>query len=129
MNVLLAGIHGKLHQSLKRGPNTMQIEYFTALLAGGCAIAGSAITGWFTYSATASQNKSQRYKRELRRTYKDIAAFHRLEERYTQALASDTKSSESWKRDIRRSLRADGFDSPSDGATANGAMARITEIE
>ena len=61
--------------------------------------------------------------------FKDIAAFHRLEERYTQALATDVRSSESWKRDIRRTIRSDGFDSPSDGATVNGAMARISEIE
>ena len=107
----------------------MQIEYFTALLPGGCAIAGSAITGWFTYSATASQNKSERYKRELIRAYKDIAAFHRLEERYTQALSSDAKTAESWKREVRKSLRLDRFDTPSDGASANGALARISEIE
>lgn len=107
----------------------MQIEYFTALLAGGCAIAGSAITGWFTYAATASQKKSEQYKRELTRTYKDIAAFHRLEERYTQELATADKSAEAWKREVRKALRSEGFDSPSDGATVTGAMARISEIE
>ena len=75
-----------------------------AIVAGVSAIAGSAITGWFTYLSSVRQRETERYKRRLLQTYKDIAAFHRLEERYTNALATESESAESWKREMRRRL-------------------------
>jgi hypothetical protein len=63
-----------------------------ALLAGGFAIVGSAVTGWFTYMSAVKQREADRYKRRLVQAYKDIASFHRLEERYTKALETESKS-------------------------------------
>jgi hypothetical protein len=63
-----------------------------ALVASVSAIIGSVVTGWFTYIAAVNQRETEQYKRRLRRADKNIAAFHRLEERYTQALQSENKS-------------------------------------
>ncbi|MGB7420810.1 MAG: hypothetical protein WA917_02910 [Comamonas sp.] len=100
-----------------------------AIVAGVSAIAGSAITGWFTYLSAVRQREAERYKRRLLRTYKDIAAFHRLEERYTNALATESKSAESWKREMRRLQSAENFATPSEDATARKAEQHISELE
>ncbi|MDM4770485.1 hypothetical protein [Solimonas sp. SE-A11] len=99
-----------------------------ALVAGGFAVLGSPVTGWFTYISAARQRETERYKRKLRQTYADVAAFHRLEERYTRALETDGKSAECWKREMRLRLREDGFSSPSDEATVQKAEQRIAEM-
>jgi len=99
-----------------------------AIVAGGFAVLGSITTGAFTYLAAVKQREADTYKRRLLQTYRDIAAFHRLEERYTKALASESKSAESWKRETRKLLRDEGFASPSDEATAQRAEQRIAEM-
>lgn len=99
-----------------------------ALVAGGFAIIGSVVTGWFTYISAAKQREADRYKRRLAQAYKDIASFHRLEDRYTKALETESKSAESWKREVRKSQRDEGFNSPSDDATAQKAEQRISEL-
>jgi hypothetical protein len=99
-----------------------------ALVAGGFAVLGSLVTGWFTYITAVKQGQSERYKRKLLQAYGDIAAFHRLEERYTRALETDERSAESWKREMRRRLRDEGFSSPSDEATVQKAEQRIAEL-
>ena len=99
-----------------------------ALVAGGFAIVGSAVTGWFTYISAVKQKEADRYKRRLVQAYKDIASFHRLEERYTKALETASKGAESWKREVRKKQRDDGFNSPSDEATAQKAEQRMSEL-
>lgn len=99
-----------------------------ALVAGGCTIVGGAVTGWFTYLSAAKQRETERNKRRLIQAYKDVASFHRLEERYTAELQTDTKSAEAWKREIRKKLRDEGFNSPSDDATAQKSDKRIAEL-
>jgi hypothetical protein len=99
-----------------------------AVLTGGCALLGSAITGYFTLLAAVKQREIERYKRKLVQAYKDIAAFHRLEERYTRALESETKTAEAWKRELRKQQRDEGFDSPSEDATAQKSDQRRAEL-
>lgn len=99
-----------------------------ALVAGGFAILGSAVTGWFTYISAVKQRETERYKRRLLQTYRDIAAFHLLEERYTKALETESKSAASWKREVRKTQRDEGFGSPSDDATAQKSEQRIAEL-
>lgn len=99
-----------------------------ALVAGGFAVLGSLVTGWFTYISAVKQRQTERYKRKLLQAYADVAAFHRLEERYTRALETEGKSAEAWKREMRRRLREDGFSSPSDEATVQKAEQRIAEM-
>lgn len=101
-----------------------------AIVASTSAILGSFVTGWFTYRAAVKQREAERFKRKLIQAYKDIAALHRLEERYTVALAktSGERSAESWKREVRKALRDDGFASPSDDATAQRAEQRASEL-
>lgn len=99
-----------------------------ALVAGGFAIIGSAVTGWFTYISTVKQREADRYKRRLIQAYKDIASFHRLEERYIKVLETELKSAESWKREVRKSQRDAGFSSPSDEATLRQSERRLEEL-
>ena len=99
-----------------------------ALVAGGFAIIGSAVTGWFTYISAVKQREADRYKRRLVQAYKDIASFHRLEERYTKALETESKSAESWKREVRKNQRDEGFSSPSDEATSQKSEQRLSEL-
>jgi ribulose kinase len=99
-----------------------------ALVAGGSAVFGSLVTGWFTYISAVKQRKADRYKRQLTQTYKDIAAYHRLEERYTKALETADRSAESWKKATRKLLRDEGHQSPSNDATAARAEQRLAEL-
>lgn len=90
---------------------------------------GSLITGLITYWTATNQRAAAENKRKLKLAYRDIAAFHRLEERYATVLAAtDARSASAWKRDIRRRLRDDGFNSPSDKATAHLAEQSITDL-
>lgn len=99
-----------------------------ALIASGSAIVGSLVTGWFTYFAAVRQREAERYKHRLVQAYKDIASFHRLEERYTQSLQTESKSADAWKREVRKKQRDDGFESPSEDATAQKSLQRLTEL-
>jgi hypothetical protein len=101
-----------------------------ALVASGSAIIGSVVTGWFTYIAAAKQREIAQYKRRLRRADKNIAAFHRLEEKYSQALHSENKckSPMAWKRAVRKQQRDEGFDTPSDDATVRKSERRISDL-
>ena len=99
-----------------------------ALVSSGSAIAGSLVTGWFTYRAAVRQRETARYKRRLVQAYKDIASFHRLEERYLQALQSDVKSAAAWKLEVRKTQRDAGFDSPSEDATAQTCEQRMSDL-
>jgi hypothetical protein len=114
-------------QSLNREPE-MSESLIVALVAAGSAVLGSAVTGWFTYISAARARDTERYKRRLVQAYSDIAAFYRLEERYTKALESDARTAESWKREVRRKLRDEGGNSPSEDATAQRAEQRIAEL-
>lgn len=99
-----------------------------ALVAAGSVVLGSMVTGWFTYISAVRARDAERYKRRLVQAYSDIAAFHRLEERYTKALGSESRTAESWKREIRKKLRDEGAGSPSEEATAQRAEQRIAEL-
>ncbi len=99
-----------------------------ALVAGGFAIIGSIVTGLFTYISATKQKEADRYKQRLVQAYRDIASFHRLEERYTKALETTSKSAESWKREVRKNQRDEGFNSPSEDATAQKAEQRLSEL-
>ena len=95
----------------------MSETLLVALIAAGAAIIGGAVTGGFTYVASVRQRETERYKRRLILCYKDIIAFYRLEELYTQMLASQDRSANSIKVEMRRKLRESGTDSPSEDAT------------
>jgi hypothetical protein len=99
-----------------------------SLIAGGFALAGSIITGWFTYKSSVSAKETERNKRRLIQTYLDIAAFHRLEEKYTKTLETPIKSANAWKLELRKLLRDDGFQSPSEDATAQKAESRLRDL-
>ena len=99
-----------------------------ALVAGGFAVAGSIVTGWFTFAAAARQNELESYRKRLRQAYQDVAAFHRLEERYLVQLANPSRSAEAIKREVRRQLREEGFQSPSEDATVKKAEQRLSEL-
>lgn len=100
-----------------------------ATASGLSAVLGSLITGWITYKAAIDQREAIRNKRRLARALRDIAAFHRLEERYANALeATDSRSAAAWKRDIRKQQRTEGQETPSEKATAHGAERGIKEL-
>jgi hypothetical protein len=105
-------------------------QILLVLVTGGLALLGSLITGLITFYTAARLRDAERNKRSLIRVYRDIAAFHRLEERYAEVLAqaSDSHTAEAWKREVRRKLRDQGFASPTDKATAHFAEARIEEL-
>ena len=107
----------------------MNESIIIALIAGGFAIIGSAVTGAFTYYATEHQRETERYKRYAIRALRDVIAFYRLEQQYTDALATESKTAEAWKREIRKHLRDDGFDSPSQDATIQKCSQRIADLE
>lgn len=106
----------------------MNSDIWVAVVACVAAILGSVVTGWFTLTASSSQKDLQRFKKQLVKAYEDIAAFHRLEEKYTARLADESKSADAWKREIRRELRSDGFNSPSEEATTARAEFKIQEL-
>lgn len=94
------------------------------------AALGSLITGWITYKAAIDQRAAIKNKRRLARALRDIAAFHRLEKRYTNALAANgSRSATAWKQDIRKQQRTEGQDTPSEQATVQGAERGIKDIE
>lgn len=99
------------------------------LVAAGSVLGGSIVTGWFTLRASVNQREALRNKRRLIQALRDVAAFHRLEERYTKALASEQKSPESWKREVRRQQFEDNLSTPSEDGTARKAEQRILELE
>lgn len=99
------------------------------LVAAGSVIAGSIVTGWFTLRAAVDQRDAARNKRRLVQAYRDVAAFRRLEERYTKALASDSKSADAWKRDVRKQQSEEGVATPGEDATARKAEQRILDLD
>ena len=99
-----------------------------AVVAGSFSIVTSLITTFTTLSARRSNQRWQRRTAELIRTYRDIAAFHRLEGLYTEALATEERSAESWKKSVRRELRESGHDSPSERATTLESEQRIARL-
>jgi hypothetical protein len=50
----------------------MSETLLVALIAGGSAIFGGAVTGAFTYLASVRQRETERYKRRLIQCYRDI---------------------------------------------------------
>lgn len=100
----------------------MSNQIIIACIAAGAALLGSLGTCAFNYLIAIKHKKISRYKQRLVHAYEDIAAFHRLEEAYTQKL-SDTSglTAEAWKRNIRKSQAAAGLGTPSKEATARNA--------
>jgi hypothetical protein len=106
----------------------MSETMLVAVIAAGAAILGGLVTGIFTYAASVRQREAERYKRRLLQAYKDIVAFYRLEERYTEALRTETRSADAIKREMRKALRDAGMDSPSDEATPQQCERRAQEL-
>ncbi|WP_271680698.1 hypothetical protein [Thermomonas mangrovi] len=107
----------------------MDDSILLAVVTGFSAVLGSLITGSITYWTATNQRVAAENKRRLKRAYHDIAAFHRLEERYASSLAAtDAPTAAAWKRDIRKRLRDEGFDSPSEKATAQLAERSINDL-
>jgi uncharacterized membrane protein YgaE (UPF0421/DUF939 family) len=106
----------------------MSETLLVAIIAAGAAILGGVVTGIFTFVASARQRETERYKRRLFQTYKDITAFYRLEELYSQSLATDTRSADAIKRETRKKLRESGSDSPSEEATPQQCERRAQEL-
>jgi hypothetical protein len=108
----------------------MSDSLLSVLVGGGLAIVGSAVTGFLTYVATVRQRETESYKHRLIQAYGDIAAFHRLEERYVQKLAAAMPSTtaESWKRNVRREQRRADVLTPSPDATAQKAEQYIQKL-
>jgi len=105
-------------------------QILPVLVGGGLTLLGSLITGLITFYTAARLRDSERNKRSLVRAYRDIAAFHRLEERYAEELAqaSTSHTADAWKKLLRRKLRDQGFASPTNKATAHYAEAQIEEL-
>lgn len=99
-----------------------------AVIAGAFSIVTALIAAFTTMSARRSRQRAEARKAELIRTHADVAAFHRLEELYTEALANETRNAESWKRQIREDLREMGHPTPSKGATAHQSEQRIARL-
>jgi hypothetical protein len=107
----------------------MSEPIIVALVAVGGVIAGAIITGVLSYYSTQQTKRLDSYKSQLRQAYKDISAFHRLEDRYATALAKYDRTKESWKRDIRKQQADDGFATPSKHATAREAEEKWEQLE
>jgi hypothetical protein len=60
--------------------------------------------------------------------YEDIAAFHRLESRYTDELAKHSDTAQAWKLRIREAQRDEGIATPSPNATANKVTEHINSL-
>lgn len=91
-------------------------------------IFGSVTTGVFTLFATQRARELVKLKQRLKIAYQDIAALHRLEERYVDQLATEEKTAESWKRQIRKQLEGQGHSAPSKNATARECERRLQEL-
>ena len=61
--------------------------------------------------------------RRLRSRQSIIRAFHRLEDRYVTALAKYDRTSEAWKRDIRKQQAT-----PSQHATTRAAEEKLEQL-
>lgn len=107
----------------------MSNEIIIACIAAGAALLGSLGTCAFSYLITIKHKKISRYKHRLIQAYEDIAAFHRLEEAYTQKLTTTQGSTaEAWKRNTRKLQASAGFRTPSKEATARNAEQQITGL-
>jgi hypothetical protein len=106
----------------------MRESIMGALIAVGGVIAGAIITGIFSYFGARQTKKIESYRNQLRVAYRDIAAFHRLEDRYLTALADNERTKESWKRDIRKQQFDAGFPIPSKHATAREAEDKLEQL-
>lgn len=100
----------------------------TTVISAAAAIFGSAVTGFFTLRAATREIELEKSKRELSKALRNVAAFHRLEEAYADALATDERTALAWKREIRKRQRDRGYESPSDEATSLKSDRRISEI-
>jgi hypothetical protein len=83
-----------------------------ALIGALGAILGSLVTA---FASNRSAANAQRAERERLRTIsrdRDIIAFHQLERRYTEALATPEKNLESWRRQIRKQQIEEGGMTP-----------------
>ena len=106
----------------------MSEPIIVALVAVGGVIAGAIITGVLNYYSTQRTKRVDSYKSQLRQAYKDISAFHRLEDRYVTALAKYDRTSEAWKRDIRKQQADDGLPTPSQHATTRAAEEKLDQL-
>lgn len=106
----------------------MAENYFVAMIAVLGTVAGSVVTGFFTRTTAKRSKDFEKQRQRLKTAYHDIAAFHRLEERYLRALESPDKTSESWKREIRRSLADEGYATLSKEATWRECERRLEQL-
>lgn len=100
------------------------------VIGGGFAIVGSLITGWLTYVSSVRKRETELYRRHLIQAYEDIAAFHRLEERYVEKLAEiePSKTPVGWKRSVRREQMLANIQTPSKDATARYADHEVQRL-
>ncbi len=108
----------------------MQVEVLVAIIAGGSALLGSAITGLISHFSLKQSAKVSRMKESLIQANKDIASLYHLEELYCTAIAESTKKTKDGvKRAFRKQLRYSlGKESPSPSATATQAEQRIRHL-
>lgn len=106
----------------------MSEEIFVALLVGICTILGSLTTGIITYLSASQAKELASCRGRLARALRDVSAFHRLEARYIKLLATEKKSEEAWKREVRKEQRELGFDTPSSDATSTRAEEQIKAL-
>lgn len=106
----------------------MHDQIYSVLITGFFMILASGLTGLITLRALNHQKKLDSYKFQLKQAYRDIAAFHRLEELYVTSLSSEQKSANAWKREKRKQLRDEGFLSPSEEATSTIAEQRLKKF-
>lgn len=107
----------------------MSEQILVALVVGACTILGSLTTGIITYFSTSQAKKLNLYRGRLHCALRDVAAFHRLEARYTRLLETEEKSTHSWKREVRKAQREAGFDTPSSEATSTKAEEQIKALD
>ena len=100
------------------------------VIGGGFAIVGSLITGWLTYVSSVRRRETESYRRQLIQAYEDIAAFHRLEQRYSEKLAEiePSKTPVGWKRGVRREQMLANIQTPSKDATARYADQEVLRL-
>jgi hypothetical protein len=110
----------------------VEITMINALIAAFGAFLGASVSTFFTYRLTVKQKKLERYKKRLIQAYRDIASFHRLEEKYADLLStklpSQNKTSYAWKLEMRKQARVLGLRTPSNYATAKQAETSIEAL-
>ena len=99
------------------------------IIGSTVTLIGTVLTLIVNYFTSVKKQKEIKYRKFLVQAYTDIAAYHRLEELYSENISSLTDlTTTAVKRSYRRTLRIKGFPSPSRDSTIEVAEQRIKEF-